>query len=180
MTGIFVKSPQYDNQNANTNKEVDVESATNPSGRRLIKIIIGVAIGVAVIGLIVGLVVGLGGSDQPEVDDSPSVPNMPDLPKPPTGKGWGEWSEWTDCSQSCGVGQSSRMRLCDGGSDACSGYPESGLDLKECDIAKCLTGQQVVTDTAAMLRTNLGVEDYLFLNRYAQESFINNHLLRHK
>ena len=180
MTGAFIESPQNDNQNVNTNKEVDTESATNPSGRRLIKIIIGGAIGVAVIGLIVGLVVGLGGSDdQPDVDDSPSVPNMPDLPKPPTGKGWGEWSEWTDCSQSCGVGQSSRMRLCDGGADACPGYPESALELKECNVKKCLTGQQVVTDTAAMLRTNLGVEDYLFLNRYAQESFMNDHLLRH-
>ena len=96
--------------------------------------------------------VGLDGSDdQPDVDDSPSVPNMPDLPKPPTGKGWGEWSDWTECSQSCGAGQSSRMRLCDGGSDSCSGYPESGLELKQCNLAKCLSGQQVVTDTAAML-----------------------------
>ena len=151
MTGAFIEFPQNDNQNVNTNKEVDTESATNPSGR-LIKIIIGGAIGVAVIGLIVGLVAGLGGvADQPNVDDSPSLPNMPDLPKPPTGKGWGEWSEWTDCSQSCGVGQSSRMRLCDGGSDACSVYPESGLELKECNVEKCLTGQQVVTDTATML-----------------------------
>lgn len=96
--------------------------------------------------------VGLDGSDdQPDVDDSPSIPNMPDLPKPPAGKGWGEWSEWTKCSQSCGTGQSSRMRLCDGGSDSCSGYPESGLELKQCSLAKCLSGQQVVTDTAAML-----------------------------
>ena len=144
-----INVPEKDQQNAD--KEVDIESATNPNGSRFIKIIIGGAIGLAVIGLIVGLVVGLGGSDdQPDIDDSPS-PNMPDLPKPPNGKGWGDWSEWTDCSQSCGVGQSSRMRLCDGGSDACSGYPESGLELKECNNAKCLIGQQVVTDTAAML-----------------------------
>jgi hypothetical protein len=45
---------------------------------------------------------------------------------------WTQWSQWTTCSKTCGVGESTRSRSCQGG--ACSG---SGFESMDCTTTPC-------------------------------------------
>merc|ERR1711935_158865 len=96
--------------------------------------------------------------------------------KPP--EGWLNWTEWTGCSSTCGIGQTVRSRQCVSytpGKETiiCDGYVGSDeLEVQDCTLKVCITGDNMVmeeTDKAV----EAGIEDNLFLSRYAQAVTLN-------
>ena len=89
-----------------------------------------------------------------------------------TYQGWLDWSEWTACSLTCGSGTKTRSRQCavnEIGTEEqyCHEYQTSQIQADPCKSEDCVSGQTLIYDTTSNLRMN-GVEDNLFLNRYAR------------
>ena len=109
---------------------------------------------------------------------STTTPTTESTTTTPAGwEGWLEWTEWSDCSSTCGPGQVSRSRVCVSysGNEAivCDGYTGSdGLDVQECQLVVCTSGAEMVTSETAKAQ-EAGVEDNLFLGRYAQSVTLN-------
>ena len=95
--------------------------------------------------------------------------------------GWLEWTEWSDCSATCGSGQTSRSRAClsytGDESLVCEGYTGSDeLDVKECKLETCTSGDGMVTSETSKAHEAC-VEDNLFLSRYAQSVTLNGEII---
>ena len=95
----------------------------------------------------------------------------------PKTEGWLDWTKWTECSVSCGVGEEVRYRECflltpDNGTAVCEGYKgEDEIEIRTCNPSICLSGE-VMVNTETEKARDAGVEDSLFLSRYAKEMII--------
>ena len=146
-------------------KTMEKEEASARSARCLVTfVLIGTfLLIVTVVGIPFAMIFANGGKDKPTV-------------VPP--EGWLDWTEWTDCSSTCGLGQLVRSRKCVSHSPGnetvvCDGYVGSDeLEVQDCTLEVCITGDNMVmeeTDKAV----EAGIEDNLFLSRYAQAVTLN-------
>ena len=74
---------------------------------------------------------------------------------------WQEWSDWTGCSVTCGPGTITRSREC-----LVDGFGTEQIEVDDCFIESCVSGFNLVHSVSQSLRVK-GIEDNLFLNRYA-------------
>ena len=89
--------------------------------------------------------------------------------------GWRQWTDWSDCSVTCGSGESVRSRECvvfegdQGPSIECPGYTGNIIEFETyaCSEPNCISGYSIVEETTN-LANEKGVEHNLFLNRYAE------------
>lgn len=76
--------------------------------------------------------------------------------------GWNEWSNWTTCSVTCGVGISTRVRVCnnpapDNGGAEC---PGDGTETEECEDESCPEcGELTPPANGSVTCTNDGVDN---------------------
>jgi len=149
-------------------KEKDVEVSKT---KRWLKILFYFVFVLCFIGTVVGLPLAL---TLGKSDEQPPPPE-------PIFQGWREWSQWTDCSATCGDGESLRFRECISESnmeqEVCPGYIDGDEnEIQSCNMVDCLSGSGMVQDTATELR-DAGFEDNLFLNRYAAAVTLNGEVV---
>ena len=153
---------------------------------RLVKVVFGTVFILCFVGTVVGLPLAVTLTKNCDDDEivhttvvtttsSTTLKTLPAL-------GWQDWTAWTECSVTCGIGQSTRSRECitlEPGTevDYCDGYQNMDeLQSKDCQLSQCQKGRLLVQDLTKKARVS-GVDDKLFLDRYAAAVTLNGEML---